>query len=153
MKEWCLLPLFPWVVWLLIFHRMKEWRSRAVDLSAMTWARFFTERALELEGLWLNTAKLPHTSTSTATQGQTGPPQCLDFYFSQHNRIFWVGRNPKASPSPTLKWTALTGAESTTLALSAPCSDQCSQSCTKSCPLKFLLSFTAVQSFLAEEKS
>lgn len=38
----------------------------------------------------------------------------------------------KHHPGPTLQWTALTGIESTALALSAPCSDQHSQPGTKS---------------------
>lgn len=79
-------------------------------------------------------------------------------YTSQHDRIFWVGKNPHGSSSPTLTWTALIGTEPITLALSAPCSDQPSQSCNTSykkwfvCPLKFPLSFVSVWNFLDEDK-
>lgn len=43
----------------------------------------------------------------------------------QNHRIFWLGRVPQESSSPTLKWMAHTGIESTTLALLASSSDQC----------------------------
>lgn len=56
-----------------------------MDLSAMTRARFSTEPQQWpscSEGLGLNTEKLSHTSTSKTTQGQTGPPQYLELYFT-----------------------------------------------------------------------
>lgn len=45
-------------------------------------------------------------------------------YTSQHDRIFWAGRNPQPLLSPTLQWMAHTR---TKPLLSAPCSDQLSQ--------------------------
>lgn len=42
-KNDAFLSLTPWMVWLPIFHKVREWRSRAVALSAMTWARFSPE--------------------------------------------------------------------------------------------------------------
>lgn len=89
-KSDAFLPLFPWMVWLPIFHKVKEWRSRAMDLSAMTRARFSTEPQQWpscSEGLGLNTEKLSHTSTSKTTQGQTGPPQYLELSFTAWQNI------------------------------------------------------------------
>lgn len=45
------------------------------------------------------------------------------WYKVENNRIFQVGRHPRGSSSPALKWMACTGIKPVTLALLTPCSN------------------------------
>lgn len=44
--------------------------------------------------------------------------------YHRNHKIFWVGKDPEGSPSPTLKWMVHKDIKPVTLALLAPCSSQ-----------------------------